>query len=258
MVYITAPMLPVFGNAFVPAFGNGGKFSPVDVPSLAAWYDPSDLTTLFQDAAGTVPADTDGDTIRLMLDKSGNGNDAAYGTTLPPVLRISGGKVWLEISDSGGFIVPSNTFGTLAYSVFVGFGKTVNVANQTSSFPHFWRTGTDSQSFFMRSGNDRLDLKAVRDGGTDVRPIVYGFNALHSIGDRNVINAEAGLTSSAIILDGSIASTEDNTGTAMTGLTGTSELMSNILGDFFGAVLLDDLAGPSNRFKINAYLAGKF
>ncbi|WP_420229036.1 hypothetical protein ACOBWA_08420 [Psychrobacter sp. ER1] len=34
------------------------------------WYDPSDLTTLFQDAAGTTPVTKDGDPVGLMLDKS--------------------------------------------------------------------------------------------------------------------------------------------------------------------------------------------
>lgn len=34
-----------------------------------AWYDPSDLATLFQDSAGTTPVTADGDPVGLMLDK---------------------------------------------------------------------------------------------------------------------------------------------------------------------------------------------
>jgi hypothetical protein len=34
------------------------------------WYDPSDLTTLFQDTAGTTPVTTTGQSVGLMLDKS--------------------------------------------------------------------------------------------------------------------------------------------------------------------------------------------
>ena len=37
------------------------------------WYDPSDLTTLYQDSAGTTPVTTPGQTVGLMLDKSQNG-----------------------------------------------------------------------------------------------------------------------------------------------------------------------------------------
>lgn len=40
------------------------------------WLDPSDLSTMFKDAAGTVPVTKDGDPVGLMLDKSGNGNHA--------------------------------------------------------------------------------------------------------------------------------------------------------------------------------------
>ncbi|PJK29972.1 hypothetical protein [Minwuia thermotolerans] len=35
-----------------------------------AWYDPSDLSTLFQDSVGTTPVTADGDPVGLMLDKS--------------------------------------------------------------------------------------------------------------------------------------------------------------------------------------------
>ncbi|KUP93875.1 hypothetical protein [Tritonibacter horizontis] len=39
-----------------------------------ALFDPSDLSTLYQDAAGVVPVTADGDPVRRVLDKSGNGN----------------------------------------------------------------------------------------------------------------------------------------------------------------------------------------
>ena len=36
------------------------------------WYDPSDITTLFQDVAGTIPVTATGQSVALMRDKSGN------------------------------------------------------------------------------------------------------------------------------------------------------------------------------------------
>lgn len=41
-----------------------------------AWYDPSDLNTLFQDAEGTTPVTASGQPVGLMKDKSGNGINA--------------------------------------------------------------------------------------------------------------------------------------------------------------------------------------
>jgi hypothetical protein len=58
-------------------------FSPSTLFALAepgVWYDPSDLTTLFQDTAGTTPVTAPGDTVALMLDKSGRGNHATQAT----------------------------------------------------------------------------------------------------------------------------------------------------------------------------------
>jgi len=40
------------------------------------WFDPSDLTTLFQDPAGTTPVTTPGQTVGLMLDKSRGGEQS--------------------------------------------------------------------------------------------------------------------------------------------------------------------------------------
>ena len=51
----------------------GGTFLPSRLfasSEVGAWYDPSDLTTLFQDSAGTTPVTAAGDPVGLMLDKS--------------------------------------------------------------------------------------------------------------------------------------------------------------------------------------------
>lgn len=51
------------------------------------WYDPSDLSTLFQDSAGTTPVTAVEQPVGLMLDKSGNCNHATQPTaTSRPVL----------------------------------------------------------------------------------------------------------------------------------------------------------------------------
>lgn len=46
-----------------------------------AWYDPSDLSTMYQDAAGTIPVTAVGQPVGKILDKSGRGNHAAQSTT---------------------------------------------------------------------------------------------------------------------------------------------------------------------------------
>lgn len=62
-----------------------------------AWYDPSDLSTLFQDSAGTEPVTAVEQPVGRILDKSGRGNHAIQPTTTKrPVLKIDGnGKYYL-------------------------------------------------------------------------------------------------------------------------------------------------------------------
>lgn len=64
----------------------GGKlpFTPKNLfkhSETGFWYDPSDLTTLFQNSAGTTPVTGVEQPVGLMLDKSGNGNNATQATS---------------------------------------------------------------------------------------------------------------------------------------------------------------------------------
>lgn len=65
-------------------------FSPASLFSSGeqgVWYDPSDLSTLFQDAAGTIPVTAVEQPVGKILDKSGRGNHATQATTTSrPVL----------------------------------------------------------------------------------------------------------------------------------------------------------------------------
>jgi hypothetical protein len=97
-----------------------------------AWYDPSDLSTLFQDAAGTVPVTTTGQAVRLMLDKSGRGNHAtAPSDAARPVLQAdAGGLLHLLFNGSSRSMSTSaiNFTGTDKMSIFAGVTKLSDAA----------------------------------------------------------------------------------------------------------------------------------
>jgi hypothetical protein len=60
------------------------------------FFDVSDLSTVWEDSAGTVPASVDGPVGRV-TDKSGRGRNVTQGTTAnKPTLRTGGGLYWLE------------------------------------------------------------------------------------------------------------------------------------------------------------------
>lgn len=89
------------------------SFDPMSLFSSGkqgAWYDPSDLSTLFQDVAGTIPVTADGDPVGLMLDKSGNGEDMKQSTlSSRPVYRTDGVRSWLEFNGSSHHMFASDS-----------------------------------------------------------------------------------------------------------------------------------------------------
>jgi len=91
-------------------------FSPSDLfaaSEVGAWYDPSDLSTMFTDTAGTTPVTTDGDLVARINDKSGNGYHATQGTSGKcPVYKTAAGKHWLRFDgtdDNLGTSLDTNT-----------------------------------------------------------------------------------------------------------------------------------------------------
>ena len=107
------------------AYRSGG-FSPRSLFAAGepgAWYDPSDLSTMFQDTAGTTPVTATGQTVGLLLDKSkglvlgsnlvANGDfltnsDWFASSSWPADVVISGGKATVTYTTSNvGRIVSS-------------------------------------------------------------------------------------------------------------------------------------------------------
>lgn len=80
----------------------GSAYNPLSLFAAGeqgVWYDPSDMSTLFQDAAGTIPVTTAGQPVGLMLDKSGRGNHATQPTaTSRPILQFANG-LWSLLFD---------------------------------------------------------------------------------------------------------------------------------------------------------------
>jgi len=64
------------------------------------WLDPSDFSTLFQDAAGTTPVTAVGQPVGKILDKSGRGNHATQstGASRPTLQQDSNGLYYLSFA----------------------------------------------------------------------------------------------------------------------------------------------------------------
>ncbi|MEN6621315.1 MAG: hypothetical protein ABFD50_07190 [Smithella sp.] len=137
-------MIPVFMqhsglSAAVKALFSSGE--------QGVWYDPSDLSTMFQDLAGTVPVTAVGQPVGRILDKSGRGNHATQSTAASrPILEIDGnGKYYLRFDGVDDSMSTSNINFTVTdkMMVFAGVRKLSDAArgiifeignNQDNSF----------------------------------------------------------------------------------------------------------------------------
>lgn len=100
----------VWNGSEFPAQGDGlnisiSEFSPIQLFRNSvdgAWFDPSDLSTMFQDAAGTTPVTATGQSVALIRDKSGNGHHALQATSANrPTYQVdSSGLPYLAFSGS--------------------------------------------------------------------------------------------------------------------------------------------------------------
>lgn len=79
-----------------PSIGRSVRGTMADLWAFAddgVWYDPSDLSTLWQDDAKIVPVTSSGDVVAVMEDKSGNGHDA---------VQTNAAKRWQYFVDGNG------------------------------------------------------------------------------------------------------------------------------------------------------------
>ena len=111
-------------------------FSPASLFSSGeqgVWYDPSDFSTLFQDAAGTIPVTAVEQPVGKMLDKSGRGNHATQTTTASrPTLQIdTAGNYFLSFDGVDDSLVTGNINFTATdkMTVFAGVRRLVDFPN---------------------------------------------------------------------------------------------------------------------------------
>ena len=72
-------------------------WTPLLIPSLLAWYDGGDMSTMYQDSAGTTPVVAVDNPVGLWQDKSGSGLHALQATAAArPAYKESSGKGYIE------------------------------------------------------------------------------------------------------------------------------------------------------------------
>ena len=125
--------------------------------ALAAWYDPSDLSTMFQDAAGTTPVTAAGQPVGLILDKSGNGHHASQTTsTARPLFQIDGSGHGHLVFDGVDDYLSTSAFTTVPQPItyFVGVNPT------TKPLVGHITDGSATGREFIIFGNSTVEVNA--------------------------------------------------------------------------------------------------
>ncbi len=128
-----------------------------------AWYDPSDLSHMWQDTAGTVAVTTDGQSVLRIDDKSGNGLHLTQATgALAPLYKTSGGLHWLQFNGTTQFMsrVATNLSAYFRATGFVSFRRNADDAQRyimehgvTGSVPGFdMRSPSGANTNFSSQG----------------------------------------------------------------------------------------------------------
>ena len=232
---------------------SGLAFSPDQVSSTQAFYDPSDLSTLFQDAAGSTPVTADGQAVRLMRDKSGNGHHAiAPSDAARPLYKTAGGLHWLQ---------PDGTDDWMQVSPTLDLGETWwHVGG--------WRSDTINRRAFATS--DSLHSSMIDAGGSpwswrDANGSTLRALATGSSATAAVVTVQQTATAAMTgRYNGGAGGTEfapfDDSGSVQ-GLALFSDRnttwVNGISGRFYGGTFGTGTLSPSDRAKLEAYTAAK-
>ena len=143
-------------NLFKPTFLNG----------LVAWFDGSDITTLFQNTAGTIPVTATGQYVNFWKDKSPLSNNAITTINIPynnpaivtfnsqnsnSVLTFNGSNGYDMINSS--YIPNNQNYATYFYVC----NSTTNVGEETVMFTNAYGVGY-GRRHHIQSGGFRADL----------------------------------------------------------------------------------------------------
>ena len=218
-----------------------------------AWYDPSDIDTLFQDSAGTTPVTASGQPVGKMLDKSGNGNHATQATSSKrPTYTEGGGLAWLHFDGVDDEMEAPNAAFNLTGDLTMGFAIS---ADSTLKSEYLCGGVDDDGHLLLFSAVDELRYVPMNSSGEVRTGQVPESNALvltswdRSTGDFAVTLDSAETTESKTAAD-VVAPSQGFTLIAAGNPGG-----KNFNGRIYGVILRGSLNSESEKFLVKTYLA---
>lgn len=228
-------------------------FSPLSLfasGEKGVWYDPSDISTLWKDTAGTLPVTADGDAVARIDDKSGNGFHATQATLGNRwIYRTGGGKPYLQNDGTRFFSVPEVKAVASDWSMVAG----VHIVSGGNGYQYLFDSPTGRLIFVARENGASL---SYYDG-------VAFRGAAHAVDDASEVLTWVATSGSGKVR---AAGADVATGLAYTqrAITGATKFGSNTngLGDIFGGriyglILVDRALTGDEITNAEAHMSGK-
>jgi hypothetical protein len=238
-------------------------FSPAQLFASSedgAWYDPGDLGSLFQDAAGTMPVTAPGDPVGYMGDKSGNGYHATQATAAarPILQQDAGGRYYLDFDGVDDFLSAGDVLDLGASDRTAAFGVQVPDTG-TTAFLSKRGFGASAPGWGVRSAEQRLQIEY--DDGVSL--VVASIGDAAGLADRAVHIAEIefgtearsyrnGVLSAARV---DLAGHGDSTGARNFQIGGQAPFYADMR--LYGTLVREGLLRSRDRGHVLAYLANK-
>jgi lysophospholipase L1-like esterase len=188
------------------------------------WYDPSDLSTMFQDTAGTTPVTADGQSVARINDKSGNGINLFQPTAgTRPIYKTDGTLRWLEFTTTAKHLISAANMpmsATNALAMVAGVNKISDAATAIFCELGPTVTTTDGSYAMLAPGSAATANYGVRNRGTAT--VIVTSPASYAAGTTNVLTGIGNL--SVVETTARVNGSATTSGAALSGTTYTDQL----------------------------------
>jgi len=196
--------MPGIGLGTSPVFMRRAPFTPLVLFAAGeqgVWYDPSDLSTMFQDTGGTTPVTATGQSVALIRDKSGRGNHASQATASqrPTLQQDASGRYYLSFDGVDDGLATANIAFTASDKIMLAAGvrklsdAVSGVVLETSAV---WASNAGAFGLFAPSSSAANYGFASRGSGVGGSTIQAGFaspNTSVLVGLGDIANDRADL-----------------------------------------------------------------
>lgn len=256
---MTALLARIRGILAITEAGAAPAFDPATLfanSERGFWYDPSDLTTMWTDTAGTIQASV-GDAVARIDDKSGNGLHATQSTVADrPILRQSGGLYYLEFDGAGDKLVSGSTNSGFSAGFEITAGVRLIAGNTSSDrIVNFFPFARGGFQLIYHNGNNRHEFLVLNQGGSSARAVA----STESPPATRVITGSADLSAPeiSIHIDGVQEGTATPTSTGMFNKSSSYDFFDSYEGYMYQLILVSRPYTGTEKADTENYTAGK-